>query len=111
MKPGADLERGAEQKLGAHLVEVVLVESAFEASQANGKASEFFLGRRDVFLLQLLELERFEHVEGAANQRLGLPIEEGGFGNVELLGDPAEAPAVAAQSQKGIFWFGRVHRF
>ena len=37
------------------------------------------------------------------------PIEEGWFGDVELIGDAGKAPALDAEIEELIYGFGRVH--
>ena len=37
------------------------------------------------------------------------PIEEGWFGDVEMVGDASEAPALSAEVEELVYGFGRVH--
>jgi len=110
VEPGTELEGGAQKKFGAHRFKVVLIQSALDAAKAGGEFLKLFLEGREIFLLQLFELERFHDVYRAMIGGIGFPIEESGFGDAELSGDGAEAPAVGAHDEESVFRFGGVHR-
>jgi len=102
VEPGADLKRGAEKKLGAHGFEVVLLQGAFDAGEAHREFLQVFFIGREVAFLKFFDLESFQEVDGTASFLVRFPIEEGGFGDAEFLGDGAVTPAVGAQGDEGV---------
>src|SRR6266850_6299260 len=105
----AQLQGGAEQEFGAHAFEVLFLQSTFHTGETGGKLLQFFFEGRDVFLLELFDLQRFYDLDGAARDSVRLPIKECRLGDLELVGDPAEAPAVGAHDEESVFGFSWVH--
>jgi len=103
LKAGAKLQGGAEKELGAHGLEILLLKGALDTRKEGGEFYEFVFEGGEVLFLEPFDMDRFEHLDGAAGERVGLPIEEGGFGDAELFGDGAETPALAAQCDEMIF--------
>ena len=109
VEAGAKLEGCAKEEFGAHGFEVLFFQSAFDPAEAGGESLELFFEGRDIFLLKLFELERFDDVDGTMDRRVRFPVEESGFWDSELPGDGAKAPAVRAHHEEGVFRFGGVH--
>ena len=57
VETGAELEGSAKEKFGAHGIEVLLVQSAFDAAEAGREPLKLLFERREVFFLKLFELE------------------------------------------------------
>src|SRR6266850_3723694 len=62
MEPGAQLHGSVKEEFGSHVVEVVLLESTFHASEVSGGLLEFFFEGGDISLLEFFELEAFHNM-------------------------------------------------
>ena len=83
LEAGAELDRHAEKKFGAHVIKAVDVEGTFDAAEDGGKFLEFFFKGGDKFLLNVLDLNGLEGIDEAAGFGFTFPVEKGGFGNAE----------------------------
>src|SRR5436190_856108 len=92
------LEIHLQEKLGRHQAVVLLLESGPDLFEMFMGVLELLFIGRNVMLLDFLELDIFEQMNGLSI--LFFPAEEGGFGNVQVFGNPGQAPAVGAQDDE-----------
>ena len=101
------MKGGLEEEFGAHVVETVLLESVFDAGQIAGEVLEFFFIRGSIFFLEFFDLHAFEEMDLSA--MFAFPMEKGRFGEVEFVGDFAQAPAIGTEDEEGVLLFSGVH--
>ena len=108
VQAGAEVNGSLEEEFRSHVLEAVLLQSLLDAGQVTGELLKFLFISRSVFFLKFFDLHAFNEVDFSPT--FTVPMEDGGFGDAQFVGDFAEAPAVGTKEHEGGLLFGGVHK-